>query len=463
MRLWGTRLIVIGAIAALSFSPVVATSASSSGLNCLQSASALLGGRDLSQVQGLDYFIQKIPEIRYLGWDNMTAVILRLKLHLYSEGLSKQFVPLKDIRQIHAIGERPTSVLKTQARVEKLKNYFSSKGVPKVITEKIQDEVTKSISPILAVKTDEGTYMVLDGNGRISALTSVLGQESDVKLEISVYDIEYSKIKYLVELRRIPGHFRDSPIQAIRDKLMMTEITEAQIDDSIGVLQGLIGDAQTKLAANPSEKQKMGLLRRSDLLIEYKRALENVKLWRKRELGDFYRAGFNDEQLVWMVKKQAPLGFTPNEWSELRRDLGHVLKEEKLEDATCMIDGSSTTFYSNNPTKGLGHHFGDTLISKSDYDIKLFSPTLMKRLKAKGVQPKRNSPYVYFRAKLEQEIPALKEFNERWSARKGRSVSIIGIDAESISSEEGNGAFMFSIEDLLSSWSREEQKQLLAA
>ena len=223
MRLWGARLIVIGAIATLSFSPVVATSADSSGQNCLQSVRALLGSSDVAQVQGLDYFIQKIPEIRYLGKDNVTAIMLRLKLHLYNRGISKQFVQLKDVRQIHSIGERPTSTLKTQARVDKLQKYFSSKGVPKVITEKIQDEVTKSISPIMAVKTDEGTYMVLDGNGRISALTSVLGLESDVKVEMSVYDVEYSKIKYLIELRRVSGHFKESSIQANRDKLMMTE------------------------------------------------------------------------------------------------------------------------------------------------------------------------------------------------------------------------------------------------
>ena len=87
---------------------------------------------------------------------------------------------------------------------------------------------------------------------------------------------------------------------------------------------------------------------------------------------------------------------------------------------------------------------------------------VMKRLKMQGVASKEGTPYVFFRSTLEQEIPAFKEFNDKWGARKGRSVSIIGIDADPVTLEEGNGTFMFSVENFLTLvWS--ESLELLAA
>jgi len=80
-----------------------------------------------------------------------------------------------------------------------------------------------------------------------------------------------------------------------------------------------------------------------------------------------------------------PLGFESYEQlQEFRQDLDNAISSITVNGqpatASVQVMGSSTTFYSGNPDKDLGHHFDKKGPGASDYDIDIVSPELVKQL-----------------------------------------------------------------------------------
>lgn len=81
------------------------------------------------------------------------------------------------------------------------------------------------------------------------------------------------------------------------------------------------------------------------------------------------KVGVTDSQISQMFAKEAPLGFeSPEQFSRFSEELNDALDASGLPDAQVGLKGTSTTFYSENPGKPLGHHWDADLLNPGDYD-----------------------------------------------------------------------------------------------
>ena len=385
---------------------------------------------ELANLSGLKYLTQKFSEIQHLDRSNLVAMLLRYRLVAQNKGKEVIDIPLSKLKAIHPI-DRGASLEKTKARAANLSDYVSEHGIPKVITTDIQEETIKSRMLMRAVQTDTGEYIIFDGNGRLFALREFAEASSnqDIPISIELYKIDFSKIKHLIEIRRKHLYQTGEDVSDVRKLLYKAHISDKELDQMITdlVSQRKKYSKFKELVAGKEEAKVMRSL--SNSLDVKVRQLENIKRWREFGYGPAYKEGFTENQINLMAIKKTPLGFSEKNFEQARGELTHALNAEKIESGNLIVDGTSTTFYSNNPTKRLGKHFTSKGLIKSDIDFKIFSPELARRMRDANYNWKGSEDF--FKARwMEKEFPAIKEFNKKWSKILGRKVTVIGVDRE---------------------------------
>jgi hypothetical protein len=119
------------------------------------------------------------------------------------------------------------------------------------------------------------------------------------------------------------------------------------------------------------------------------------------------------------------LSCTEEQFSQFKNGLNAALKQAKLDDADVGLKGTSTTFYSENPSKPLGHHWDANPSAKGDYDLNVTSPTMINELKQNGIVP--SAKYgVYKTRDMEANFPHLDAFQKEWSSTLDRDVNFVG-------------------------------------
>jgi len=391
---------------------------------------------ELANISGLKYLTQKFSEIKHIDKSNLVAILLRYRLVTQNNGKRVVDIPLSKLKAIHPIN-RGASLEKTKARAASLAQYTSKEGIPDVITTDIQEATIKSRMLMRAVKTDDGNYIVFDGNGRLFALREFAEQEklANIPISIELYDIEYSKIKHLIEIRRKHLYETGEDVTDAKKFLYKTHISDTELSDMIEELssQRKKYNALNRFMAKREDAKAMkSLANELDVKV---RQLQNVKLWREFGYGPAYKQGITEEQIDLMVAKKVPLGMNLEQFKQMKAELLQALNAEKVESGNFIVDGTSTTFYSNNPTKSLGKAFTVKGMLKSDIDFKVFSPAMAQRMR--DADYKWNSHEEYFKSRwMESEFTALKEFNQKWSKILGRKVTVIGVDKEIVETDQ---------------------------
>lgn len=102
---------------------------------------------------------------------------------------------------------------------------------------------------------------------------------------------------------------------------------------------------------------------------------------------DLATVGVTQEQYDLMMEgdPRLPLGFESQAQlqefkDDIERVLGGITVDGKPITALVQVMGTSASFYSGNPDKAEGHHWDKKGIGKSDYDIDVVSPELVKAL-----------------------------------------------------------------------------------
>lgn len=86
---------------------------------------------------------------------------------------------------------------------------------------------------------------------------------------------------------------------------------------------------------------------------------------------------------------------------------------------------TSTTFYSENPNKRLGHHWDADPAKLGDYDINITNPTMKAKLDELGIAP--SEKYGVFKTKdINNTFQPLNDFRTKWSGELGRDVNFVG-------------------------------------
>ncbi len=145
-------------------------------------------------------------------------------------------------------------------------------------------------------------------------------------------------------------------------------------------------------------------------------------------------ARVSDEDYLDLLYHFKPLGFrTRSQFTEFSNQLSAVLS--LLDETGCArsrIHGTATTFFSENPKKGLFHHFDRIGGSElSDIDVTVYSVGLLKQgeewLQKNPEDRSRNYDDIFSRRQLMNQFSFLGDFIGYWTARLGREVNIIGI------------------------------------
>ncbi|AIY43034.1 Rhs-family protein [Collimonas arenae] len=142
--------------------------------------------------------------------------------------------------------------------------------------------------------------------------------------------------------------------------------------------------------------------------------------------ADMNKVGVTDEQIGTMFAKEAPLGFeSPEQFGQFKTDLHGALNEAGLPDAEIGLKGTSTTFYSENPGKPLGHHWDADPLNPGDYDLNISSPKMVEQLQDANISP--SEKYGVFKTRdINENFPALDKFQQEWSQKLGRDVNFVG-------------------------------------
>jgi len=153
-------------------------------------------------------------------------------------------------------------------------------------------------------------------------------------------------------------------------------------------------------------------------------ALRDSDLFR----ADLKARGISDERIAWMQNKQAPLSFeSPEQYQKFQSELDDVLKKMGLDDAQIDLKGTSTTFYSENPSKPLGHHFDAKADELADIDLGIASPKMVDDMGAAGMSAHPKLPHIYKTRHTYEVYPELKAFADKWEAILGREVNFVGL------------------------------------
>ena len=158
-----------------------------------------------------------------------------------------------------------------------------------------------------------------------------------------------------------------------------------------------------------------------------KRQAENAKLRASDQYAkDKQKVAVTDEQIAAMEQKKVPLGFKDEtQFKEFKGEMDSALNKAGLADSEIGLKGTSTTFYSENPSKPLGHHWDADLKNPGDYDLNINSRSMVDRMESAGisVSDKHN---VFRTSDIEATFPALRAFQEKWSTTLERPVNFVG-------------------------------------
>ncbi|WP_127716610.1 hypothetical protein [Halobacteriovorax sp. HLS] len=402
--------------------------------------------KEIANITGIKYLTQKFSEIKHLDKSNFYAMQLRMMLVGQNKGKVVETVPLSKLKPIHPIN-RGASIEKTKARSLNIDEYISKNGLPKVFNVDIQEETIKSRMLMRAIKNDEGEYIVFDGNGRLFALRDYFESRNltSMPIEVEVYQMDYSKIKHLVEIRRKSVYETGEDVSEFRAKLYRQDLSEQEIDEGIHSLKESFKH-YTKMAERTKDRDaRISFTALASEMNSKARELENVKIWREKGYSDAFREGFSESQINDMVAKKVPLGFSNQQFEQAKLELIDALRTENIGQGHIVLDGSSTTFYSNNPSKKLGHHFKNTGLFKSDYDFKLYSKKFAEDMREKGYSWKAHE--AHFKARwINKEYEAIREFSKKWSKKLNKKVTVIGVDEE-ISEPLEHGSFIINLNE----------------
>ncbi len=138
------------------------------------------------------------------------------------------------------------------------------------------------------------------------------------------------------------------------------------------------------------------------------------------------KVGVDDAMIARMWAKEAPLGFNnADQFNLFKTEMDDAFKQAGLTDAEVGLKGTSTTFYSENPSKRLGHHWDADPANLGDYDINITSPTMKAKLDELGIAP--SEKYGVFKTRdIESSFKPLDDFQKKWAAELGRDVNFVG-------------------------------------
>jgi hypothetical protein len=138
------------------------------------------------------------------------------------------------------------------------------------------------------------------------------------------------------------------------------------------------------------------------------------------------KVGVDDAMIARMWAKEAPLGFkNADQFNVFKTEMDDAFKQAGLSDAEIGMKGTSTTFYSENPSKRLGHHWDADPANLGDYDINITSPTMKAKLDELGIAP--SEKYGVFKTKdINNTFQPLNDFRTKWSGELGRDVNFVG-------------------------------------
>jgi len=386
--------------------------------------------KELANLSGIKYLTQKFSEIKHIDKSNITAMILRYNLMMRNDGTEVIQVPLSKLKSIHPV-DREASIAKTKARSGNIKSFIKKNGVPEVFTTDIQEETIKSRMLMRAVKTDEGDYIVFDGNGRLYALRDYFENNdlSEMPIEIELYKIDFKKIKHHLEIRRQRLYSTGEDVNEVRSALYQNHISTEELDIIITELKSEVKKYTKYWRFYSQRETRIAMQELSEELQVKVRQLENVRLWREQGYAVAYIEKFTKEQVEAMAKKEVPLGMSERQFIELKDDLAKALRVEKIADGHAIIDGTSTTFYSVNPKNRVGTHFINSGFLNSDFNFKIASPELVKHMKANDLMWYGHEKY-YKTRWVEKFYPEIKSFRKKWSKILDRNISIVGADIE---------------------------------
>ena len=162
----------------------------------------------------------------------------------------------------------------------------------------------------------------------------------------------------------------------------------------------------------------------------FKLRQREVKALRDSDLfrADLRARGISDQRIQWMESKQSPLSFeSPQQYEAFKKDLKAMLERAGLDDSTVTLKGTSTTFYSENPGKPLGHHFDANAGELADIDLGLTSKKMVSGMEAAGHTPHPKIPTIFKTRHTVGEYPELAEFAAKWEGILGREVNFVGL------------------------------------
>lgn len=213
-------------------------------------------------------------------------------------------------------------------------------------------------------------------------------------------------------------------------KIYATRATAAGVNaaDKVAAVTVNSGPSAKTVEMLPNDGMSISGATNTDNLIA-QRVAANTRLRNSpRFAEDMKKAGVNDDQISKMFAKKAPLGFKSEEqFEQFRAELRIALSEAGLSDAKIGLKGTSTTFYSENPGKPLGHFWDADLANPGDYDLNIYSPTMAKNFENSNI--KIDDKYKIFKTRtINRTYPALDNFQRQWSDTLGRTVNFVGYD-----------------------------------
>lgn len=144
--------------------------------------------------------------------------------------------------------------------------------------------------------------------------------------------------------------------------------------------------------------------------------------------SDAAKVGVTAERLKAMEEGKCPLSFPSAEvFKEFTKELHDLMADIGMADAVLRLKGTSTTFYSENPGKPLGHHFDANPKEPADVDIGIESKALTQQMAAAGVSPNPKIPSIFKTKDVMLQQPKLQAFSQKWTQKLGRDVNFVGL------------------------------------
>ena len=179
-RAWSPRLLLFGLLFALAFA--LPAGAAQNSCELLFSPSAMQVSAPSKAFRYWDYYLNKLREMTQLDRSAPVAMTLRFLILTTSAPSVKEFVPIQSLKLIHPI-TRDAATEKLNDRVEALMRM-----PPEILNQPIREEVLNQYIPsknsLRAIETDEGDFVVFDGNGRLVALQKSLPIGTTVEVEV---------------------------------------------------------------------------------------------------------------------------------------------------------------------------------------------------------------------------------------------------------------------------------------